>query len=127
MNLLLDTHTLIWFLNGDTALYEKAKKDIQQEDVSNFISIASIWEIAIKISLGKLEIKKPFAELESQISDNGFQLLPISFQDVSLITNLPFHHKDPFDRIIAAQCINRKLILVTKDEIFKQYSLEITW
>lgn len=127
MNLLLDTHTLIWFLNGDIALSQTAKNKIQEEGISNFISIASIWEIGIKISLGKLEIKKPFAELEVQITENGMQLLPISFQDISIITSLPFHHRDPFDRIIAAQALNLNLTLVTRDQIFKQYGVMLAW
>jgi PIN domain nuclease of toxin-antitoxin system len=80
MNQLLDTHTLIWFLNGDIALSETAKNRILQEGVYNFVSIASIWEIAINVSLGKLEIKKKFSELEIWISENGFQLLPINFR-----------------------------------------------
>jgi PIN domain nuclease of toxin-antitoxin system len=127
MNLLLDTHTLIWFLNGDAPLSENAKAKIQQDGNSNFISIASIWEIAIKISLGKLEINRPFTELESQITDNGFHILPSSFSDTLLVSNLPFHNRDPFDRIIAAQGINNKLTIISRDVVFKEYTADVIW
>jgi PIN domain nuclease of toxin-antitoxin system len=99
---LLDTHTFIWFINGDNQLSAKAIEKIESDDAINFISIASIWEIAIKISLGKLELRKPFSEIESQIQENGFQILPITIRDTLVVSSLPFYHRDPFDRLIIA-------------------------
>jgi len=95
MNNLIDTHAFIWFLNGDNNLSDKAKKAIEEIDVINFISIASLWEISIKISLGKLELSTPFAEIAEQIDHNGFQILPITFEDTLILSTLPFHHRDP--------------------------------
>jgi PIN domain nuclease of toxin-antitoxin system len=79
MNNLLDTHAFIWFNEGDSQLSDHARKAIERNDVVNFISIASLWEISIKISLGKLELKTPFSNISDQIFKNGFQILPITF------------------------------------------------
>ena len=86
MSNILDTHTLVWFINGDKQLSAKARKAIEAEDAENFVSIASLWEIAIKISLGKLELKKPFTYLAEQILQNNFHILPVSFEDTLLIS-----------------------------------------
>ena len=127
MNHLLDIHTMIWFISGDKQLSAKARKSIEAEDAENFVSIASLWEIAIKISLGKLELKKPFTYLAEQILQNNFHILPVSFEDTLLISTLPFHHRDPFDRMIAVQSLNRKLTLITKDEIYQEYKVKMLW
>ncbi len=127
MNNLLDTHTLIWFINGDGLLSEKAKKSIEKTNIINFVSIASLWEIAIKISLGKLELSIPFSSLSDLLNSNAFQILPVSFDDTALIINLPFHHRDPFDRIIIAQSINNNLNVISKDSFFRDYQIALTW
>ncbi len=127
MNNLIDTHALIWFLNGDNELSDKAKKAIEDEDAINFISIASLWEIAIKISLGKLELKTPFSKISEQIDNNGFQILPITFEDTLILSTLPFHHRDPFDRIIISQSFNNKLAIISKDKYFNDYQVTLTW
>ena len=127
MNNLIDTHALIWFLNGDDKLSDKAKKAIENEDAINFISIASLWEIAIKISLGKLELKTPFSKISEQIDNNGFQILPITFEDTLILSTLPFHHRDPFDRIIISQSFNNNLTIISKDEYFNDYQVTLTW
>jgi len=127
MNNLIDTHALIWFLNGDNDLSDKAKKAIEAEDAINFISIASLWEISIKISLGKLELKTPFAKLSELLENNGFQILPITFEDTLILSTLPFHHRDPFDRIIISQSFNNKLTIISKDRYFDAYQVALTW
>ncbi len=124
---LLDTHTIIWFINGDAVLSEKARKVIESDPAGNFVSIASLCEIAIKISLGKLQLNGDFSEIKIQLDENGFQLLPLTFEDTLLIATLPFHHRDPFDRILIAQSINNKLNIITKDEQFKAYNVSLTW
>jgi PIN domain nuclease of toxin-antitoxin system len=124
---LLDTHTLIWFLSGDNALSEKAKNLIQEDKAINFVSIASFWEMAIKISLNKLELKKPFEELSQQIEQNNFNILPVSFTDTLIVSSLPFHHRDPFDRILVAQAITNKLRVISKDSHFALYKIEVVW
>jgi len=127
MNHLLDTHTIIWFINGDLELSKKARNVIEEDSSANFVSIASLWEIAIKVSLGKLELNGPFSEIRTQLDQNGFQLLPITWEDTLLIASLPFHHRDPFDRILIAQSINTNLKIITKDDQFKNYAVSLIW
>ncbi|MDQ3845071.1 MAG: type II toxin-antitoxin system VapC family toxin [Bacteroidota bacterium] len=124
---LLDTHTLIWYINGDPELSQKARTAIETNGVINFVSIASLWEIAIKISLGKLELKTPFDQLGRQIRENGFEVLPILFEDTLVLSTLPFHHKDPFDRIIVVQGLNNGLAIVSKDPNFDLYKAYVIW
>jgi PIN domain nuclease of toxin-antitoxin system len=127
MNYLLDTHALIWFLNGDKQISTKARKAIESDKANNFISIASIWEIGIKISLNRLSMNIEFSQLGEEIQNNGFEILPISFQDISTITSLPFHHRYPFDRLIISQAINANLTIVSKDEFFPNYDVKLLW
>lgn len=109
----LDTHTLIWFMNGSIDLSAIARKRIESGE--NFVSIASIWEIAIKISAKKLDLNTSFNEFIYQFSQNNFILLPISIADTFSMSELPFYHKDPFDRIIIAQSQNNGLAVISKD------------
>jgi PIN domain nuclease of toxin-antitoxin system len=127
MNYLLDTHTLIWFLNGDKDLSVKARKAIEASDSVNFISIASLWEIAIKISLDRLILKIPLADLVGEIEKNGFQLLPINFSDIIVLSSLPFHHRDPFDRLLISQGLSSGFTIITKDKFFPEYDAKILW
>jgi PIN domain nuclease of toxin-antitoxin system len=127
MHHLLDTHTIIWFINGDPELSEKARNLIEKDSTANFVSVASLWEIAIKVSLEKLELRGPFSEIKSQLDQNGFQLLPINWEDTLLIASLPFHHRHPFDRILIAQSINNRLSIITKDDQFKKYPVSLIW
>ncbi len=127
MKNLLDTHTFIWYINGESEIPEKAKKAIEHKNAVNFVSIASIWEIAIKISLGKLELKGAFSKISEQIISNGFQILPITIEDTIYLSTLEFHHRDPFDRIILSQSIVNKLNLISRDSHFEKYACSIIW
>lgn len=124
---LLDTHTLIWYINGDTELSQTARTTIGADNTINFVSIASLWEIAIKISLGKLELKTPFNQIGRQIEENGFEVLPITLEDTMTLSSLPFHHRDPFDRIIIVQSFNNGLSLISKDKRFDLYKAKVIW
>ncbi|WP_202912475.1 type II toxin-antitoxin system VapC family toxin [Sphingobacterium olei] len=124
---LLDTHVFLWYLSGDESISNTARKTIEKSPENNFISIASLWEVAIKISLGKLVLHRSFSELEELLTTNGFHVLPIEFADTLLVTQLPFHHRDPFDRIIIAQSINNKLKLISKDGHFAHYNVKTIW
>lgn len=124
---LLDTHTFIWFVEGDGQLSQKARQAIEEKGVENFISIASLWKIAIKISLGKLELKTPFSRISEEIVRNGFKVLPITFEDTLTLSNLPFYHRDPFDRIIISQCMYRNLVVLSKDRVFERYEITVIW
>lgn len=124
---LLDTHAFLWFLSGDENISITARRTIEKSYKQNFVSIASLWEIAIKISLNKLSLNGNFSDLERLIHENGFKVLPMEFEDTFLITSLPFHHRDPFDRIIISQSINRKLNLISKDNQFEKYGIKAIW
>ena len=124
---LLDTHTFLWFIDGNDSLSSKALEHIENENAQNFISIVSLWEIAIKLSLGKLEVNIPFKQIEDVIFKNNFQILPISFTDLLKLSELPFHHRDPFDRLLIAQCINNEMIFLSKDENVSKYNASIIW
>ena len=128
MNLLLDTHTLLWFLAGSANLSASARRSI--EDVSNekFVSVASIWETAIKVSIGKMTLSAPFDVLfPHQLQINGFELLPIKVEQTLVLTTLPFHHRDPFDRLIIAQAMKEKMTLVSVDPVFDDYGITRLW
>lgn len=124
MNYLLDTHTLIWFLSGDKNLSSKARKSIESTDATNFVSL---WEIAIKISLNRLKLKSPFGKIGDEIFKNGFQMLPVTFKDTLTLSTLPFHHNDPFDRVLICQGINNKLTIISKDQHFDNYKIKLIW
>ena len=127
MNLLLDTHALIWFLEGDFQLSLTAKSEISNPDNTCFISQATLWEMAIKLSLGKLEMKNSYQDLPKLMWENGIELLTIEFEHFEHIINLPFYHKDPFDRIIIAQSIIEKMPLISIDGCFKDYPVDLIW
>ncbi len=127
MDVLLDTHTLIWFLNGDKKLSEKAKTTIEDQNNTKLVSIASVWEIAIKISLDKLRFTKGFKHLIGLIEENGFEILPISTDHAVNVSALEFIHRDPFDRLLVAQSINDSLAIITRDENIKKYKVSTIW
>lgn len=124
---LLDTHTFLWFIDGNENLSPKALENIENKNAQNFFSIVSLWEIAIKLSLGKLEVNIPFKQIEDVIFKNNFQILPISFTDLLKLSEFPFHHRDPFDRLLIAQCINNEMIFLSKDENVSKYNISIIW
>jgi PIN domain nuclease of toxin-antitoxin system len=130
MRLLLDTCALLWFLRDDAALTAKAALAI--EDASNevLISVASIWEIAIKVSLGKLRAPDDFdGGLEGRLVEQGFVLLNVSYAHAAGVLSLPSVHRDPFDRLLISQCRVEKLIAVTDDPLWsdRRYGLKILW
>lgn len=127
MNILLDTHAFIWFLEGSDRLSDAAKQAIEAEENQCYVSIASIWEMAIKESIGKLEMAIPFERLSGLIWENGIEILPIEFEHAQLISRLPFHHKDPFDRIIIAQSIVDNMLIISADAYFSAYTRSIIW
>lgn len=128
MNLLLDTHTFLWFIEGNPNLSNLAKDLIENPNNSKFISIASIWEISIKVSVGKLELAMSITELlESQVYGNAIDLLPIRAKHLDKLVELPFHHKDPFDRLIISQGLSEQMPIISKDQLFNLYPVELFW
>ncbi len=128
MKLLLDTHAFLWFLMGDSRLGEEARTGIVQGESEVLLSTASLWEIAIKVSLGKLRLARPFADLiPAQIDANGFRLLGITLEHVELVSRLPFFHRDPFDRLLAAQALTEKVPVVSRDSALDAYGVRRIW
>jgi len=128
MKLLLDTHTLLWFIAGNSNLSPASRKLIEGTENEKFVSAASIWETAIKVSIGKMSLMAPFDDIfPRQLEINGFDLLPVKIEHSSIVATLPFHHRDPFDRIIAAQAIAESMFIVSLDEIFDHYGINRKW
>jgi PIN domain nuclease of toxin-antitoxin system len=128
MRLLLDTHTLLWFIAGSASMSAYARSLIEDTANDKFVSIASIWETAIKVSIGKMILSAPFDVLfPHQLQINGFDLLPVKVGHTSVVTTLPFHHRDPFDRLLIAQAIEGKLTLVSVDDVFDDYGITRLW
>lgn len=124
MYLLLDTHALLWFITGDKQLPEKI---VALMDNKCFVSIASIWEIVIKLSLDKLEIKGGFETIEDFLDNNDFEIIPVDFSHTKALLKLKPLHNDPFDRMIISQAIAEKLVVVTRDRLFQEYEVEVIW
>ena len=127
MNLLLDTHALLWYISGSSKLPEKMVNLINNKSNKCFVSIPSIWETAIKLSLKRLTVEGGFQVIEDFFRDNDFTILDISFQDMKSIIDLEFHHRDPFDRIIIAQAMQSQLTIISKDQFFQNYDVNVLW
>lgn len=126
MSLLLDTQAFLWWVGDDPRLSKRARREIAAEQC--FLSIASCWEMAIKSSLGKLETPRPLDRfLQEQLEVNGFSLLPIALEHMAALSELPFHHRDPFDRLVAAQARRDGLAVVSSDKVFTRYGVKRVW
>ncbi len=121
MNLLLDTHTFIWYVEGSAELSQAARQAIEHPENQGFVSMASLWEMSIKVGLGKLELQSPFETVLDDIAENGFELLPIHFAHTLENTRLDWHHKDPFDRLLIAQARVEAMPVVGRDGVFDLY------
>lgn len=114
---MLDTHAFLWFIGGEAALSSKGRSLIEDEANDKLVSMVSLWEIAINSSIGKLPLAKPFEQLISeQLQRSGFEVLGIKVRPAAKLTQLPLHHRDPFDRMLVAQCLTENLPLVSSDE-----------
>lgn len=125
MRLLLDTHILIWFLEGNLSLSTSRQQIINDSTNKVFVSIASLWEMAIKVSVGKLNLSKPLADVVKQLAVENIEILSISPSHTIEVSALPFHHRDPFDRIIIAQSKIENLPVMTDDAEFSAYGIKL--
>jgi len=124
---LLDTHTAIWFFNGDQRLSEKAKHIIRDRSNPIYISIASAWEVAIKISIGKLDEIESVANFLYDAKINDITILPINPSCLTILETLPLLHRDPFDRLLIATALSEQMTLITADENSPKYEVSIIW
>src|SRR4051812_24949320 len=128
MRLLLDSHALLWFCEGNASLSVPARAAIEDQANEKFVSHATAWEVAIKFSLGKLKLGVAFEELfPGALITNGFQALAPDFRHYRELLNLPFHHRDPFDRLLIAQARAEGLSLVSCDPNFQAYGVPLLW
>ena len=128
MRLLLDTHTFLWFILDDPHLSTTAREMISDPTNDIEVSPATYWEIAIKISLGKYALPESYdVFIEREIQDNDFRILPIEPKHAAALTTLPFHHRDPFDRLLIAQAIVEAMPIVSIDAAFNAYPVTRLW
>jgi PIN domain nuclease of toxin-antitoxin system len=127
MKLLLDTHTFLWFIDANPRLSLQAKA-LLESDADLLLSVGSLWEISIKVSTGKLTLAQPFdIFVPQQLADNDIEILPISLAHLGVVSMLPFHHRDPFDRLLIAQAMIEQLPIVSVDTAFDAYSVARLW
>ncbi|MEZ4772686.1 MAG: type II toxin-antitoxin system VapC family toxin [Bacteroidia bacterium] len=125
MSYIIDTHILIWQEEGNSLLKPELRRLIEETPEDIFISHASIWEIVIKSSLGKLKMSIPVDQLEAHLIQRGYRLLNFSFGAYQQLLKLPFHHGDPFDRMLIAQAIDEDCIIISQDNIFSRYPVQL--
>jgi PIN domain nuclease of toxin-antitoxin system len=128
MKILMDTHAFLWFIEGDNNLSDAARSLIENNQYQKRLSIASLWEMSIKASLNRLELKTTFPNLiQNYVCNNGFDILSINAEHLEQLKRLPYYHKDPFDRLIIAQSLTENIPIITKDELFKRYTENLLW
>jgi PIN domain nuclease of toxin-antitoxin system len=125
---LLDTHAFLWFVLDDPRLSGVARRSIEDSGNEVYLSLVSAWELAIKISVGKLTLSQPLEQfLPEQLGRNSLQMLAISTAHVYGVVDLPFYHRDPFDRLLCVQCLSESMALVSCDTILDAYGIHRIW
>lgn len=128
MKVLLDTHALLWLITADERLSKTAQNTFLNPENHLYFSIASLWEICIKKSLKKISLKKGWLEIiQNEMRTNKIQWLPVDIEHCVKVTELPFHHRDPFDRMLVAQSMIEGLAILTRDARFKNYEIKCIW
>ena|SRR5436309_166808 len=127
MKLLLDTHTFLWFVSGDARLSQRARRGMEHEEAELILSTASVWEMAIKAGLGRLQLPGSVKEYIAEKVAGGFGVLPVEWTHAAAVEKLPLHHRDPFDRLLVAQALAEDLPVVTDDPAFRSYGVKVVW
>ena len=127
MRILLDTHAVLWFLAGDRALSARARKVMEKSGNEKYLSVASIWEMAIKVSLGKLRLRQTLLATVEAARASGIDVLSVEADHAVGVADLPWHHDDPFDRLLASQARTEGLSIVSRDDAFDGYGVRRIW
>jgi PIN domain nuclease of toxin-antitoxin system len=128
MRVLLDTHVFLWWVEGDRALPARARAALADQENECLISLVSVWELAIKVGLGKLKLKLPVKRyVVEHAATNDFRILDIRMAHIGRVETLAPHHGDPFDRLLVAQAVEERLPVVTADPIFRKYGVKRIW
>jgi PIN domain nuclease of toxin-antitoxin system len=128
VKLLLDTHAFLWWVEGTPPIGRRARAAVANPDNEVLVSIASCWELAIKLSLGKLRLTRSLDRfIPEQLTLNGFSLLDVELRHVVRVADLPFRHRDPFDRLLVAQALEDELAIVSADRVFRKYGVTLVW
>jgi PIN domain nuclease of toxin-antitoxin system len=128
VKLLLDTHAFLWAITDDPQLSGKARRLFTGSENELFLSVAGVWEILVKVQIGKLPLPKPAGDyLQKQLAKNAVQVLPIRLRHALRLEQLPLHHRDPFDRILIAQALEEEMPILTADPVMNQYSATLLW
>lgn len=127
MRIIIDTQVFIWFVENDRQLPLKIKKELEDSDNTILISIASLWEMTIKVSLDKLRLSYSIEKMIDEVYHNGFEVLPLLPMHIIKLSVLDYFHRDPFDRIIIAQGLNEDLAIVSSDKVFDEYGINRKW
>jgi PIN domain nuclease of toxin-antitoxin system len=128
VRLLLDTHAFLWWVDDSRRLSRKARAAIANRDSACYLSLASVWEMAIKVSVDRLKLPSAVDRFVSeQMAANAFEALPIDLRHASDVARLPFHHRDPFDRLLVAQALSEALAIVSADPVFAKYGVKRVW
>ena len=127
MKYILDTHVALWFFEKSEKLSKTALNIINSQAIEKRVSIASAWELAIKIRAGKLQFEGGMQEFFRIVEHNGFGLLAITAEHIKLLESLPLHHRDPFDRILIASAMGENMTLITTDCNIQKYEVDWIW
>lgn len=128
MQVLIDTHVFLWFVTGSSRLNPAVRALLEDEDTTALLSIVSIWEMVIKHSQGRLEFAGGFSTvIRHQLMVTEISVLPLSIDHCIRVAVLPFHHRDPFDRVIVAQALEQGIPLISADRVLGQYGVTVIW
>ena len=127
MRLLLDTHAFLWFAAGDRRLSRRARAAMEHDEAELDISAATVWEMAIKASLGRLVLPSTVDAYLAEKVARGYRMLPVGWKEAAAVQQLPLHHRDPFDRLLIAHARAEGCPLVTRDRVFRKYDVDVIW
>jgi PIN domain nuclease of toxin-antitoxin system len=127
VKLLLDTHALIWFQTGDRRLSRAARAALEAPGAELLISAASVWELAIKASLGRVRLAGSVEDYIAEKLSQGYGALAVSWTHAARVDHLPWHHRDPFDRLLAAQALVERCPIVSRDRVLAKYGVRVVW